>query len=635
MDSPQLPPRDIPSAETAIQKGSSNGNADSSQILLKLNPYLKISKEMAKVINPLSSRMLPSLLLQAYKPPALVRIKEDHQCPLGTLSLKQHQILVILSSIPSLNIVTGTKDGQIFKLAAYDNQALFSPSTPHAKQLYTYKDLLSAPEQPCLVSPLSDFRDKKNRLIEKGTPLLVKWSHSHFKRSTPKLRTLDKEAVYIPSDIPVQFSSRPQDTCLVLNDLLEHFQLPLSVTSISGDQVELCRVEKEDTLIARLQFEGDTNHNFYIPTSLPIMFEVLRANEVEKAPLNLDNPRTTKKGINKSKSINRGRITDKSSSPFIMAKRSLSFESLNIETSVEEGENTSSQSFPVQTIQTIKDSYRARHTKVKEALPSITHSSQEEPTPNHTIPSIEDRMKGHLPMFHHFAAMQHPITPAGMPRPNITLPQDRYIPENKEIIHSAGKIHGNILQPLEGYLTMQPTHLSTPDSRVKHNTETPTPTPDHEEYVVMKSQLPSSDTLVAQRMAVLRKDTDDLTECHEPETNTTSSRDTNPLEHYNYKEDIETYSNVNRFHIQHELEEVHFLKKLTVSQILQLLKSFNLACYCKMFQSEMISGELFVLINDKMLDELGVCKEIHRMKIKLIAKGTIPSKHIFNCQNKM
>ena len=302
MAAPPLPPRDYldqgsdsPESSTlqnlsvptdhVSESGERRESLGLVEKYIKLHPELDISLKSANQFQSTSNPMSLSTFLQAYKPPALVRIKEDHQCPLGTLSLKQHQILVILSSIPSLNIVTGTKDGQIFKLAAYDNQALFSPSTPHAKQLYTYKDLLSAPEQPCLVSPLSDFRDKKNRLIEKGTPLLVKWSHSHFKRSTPKLRTLDKEAVYIPSDIPVQFSSRPQDTCLVLNDLLEHFQLPLDAYFLQSSsdgmiqKVELHREDKEDAVVGLLRFDTVIDPVFYIPSSLPVKLETIKTEE--------------------------------------------------------------------------------------------------------------------------------------------------------------------------------------------------------------------------------------------------------------------------------------------------------------------------------------------------------------------
>ena len=70
-----------------------------------------------------------------------------------------------------------------------------------------------------------------------------------------------------------------------------------------------------------------------------------------------------------------------------------------------------------------------------------------------------------------------------------------------------------------------------------------------------------------------------------------------------------------------KLKNIQALKKLTVNQILLLLEKMNLSEYRDAFEQEQIDGILLVSLDYEMLEELGVKKRIHKMRLRKIIEG--------------
>ena len=70
------------------------------------------------------------------------------------------------------------------------------------------------------------------------------------------------------------------------------------------------------------------------------------------------------------------------------------------------------------------------------------------------------------------------------------------------------------------------------------------------------------------------------------------------------------------------------LKSFTIIQIQELLKCMNLERYCESFKKEMINGEIFSSLTDEMLQELGVSKQLHRLRIKKVISGDTSVKNL-------
>ena len=70
-----------------------------------------------------------------------------------------------------------------------------------------------------------------------------------------------------------------------------------------------------------------------------------------------------------------------------------------------------------------------------------------------------------------------------------------------------------------------------------------------------------------------------------------------------------------------KLKNIQTLKKLTVNQILLLLEKMNLSEYRDAFEQEHIDGILLASLDNEMLEELGVKKRIHKMRLRKIIEG--------------
>ena len=73
-----------------------------------------------------------------------------------------------------------------------------------------------------------------------------------------------------------------------------------------------------------------------------------------------------------------------------------------------------------------------------------------------------------------------------------------------------------------------------------------------------------------------------------------------------------------------------YLRTLTLESVQTLLKAMNLSCYCESFAEEQIDGELFASLNNEMLQELGVTKSIHILRLKQVIRGMRSAKDILD-----
>ena len=90
-------------------------------------------------------------------------------------------------------------------------------------------------------------------------------------------------------------------------------------------------------------------------------------------------------------------------------------------------------------------------------------------------------------------------------------------------------------------------------------------------------------------------------------------------------DDIFDYSYVNMSGVDTQSNSKHKnidgLKKLTVNEILLLLEKMNLTQYRDAFEQEQIDGIFLSSLDNEMLEEIGVTKRIHKMRLKRIIEG--------------
>ena len=70
-----------------------------------------------------------------------------------------------------------------------------------------------------------------------------------------------------------------------------------------------------------------------------------------------------------------------------------------------------------------------------------------------------------------------------------------------------------------------------------------------------------------------------------------------------------------------KIKNIQALKKMTVNEVLLLLEKMNLSQYRDAFKEEMIDGISLSKLDNEMLEELGVKKRVHKMRLKNFIEG--------------
>ncbi|XP_065910805.1 uncharacterized protein [Dysidea avara] len=73
-------------------------------------------------------------------------------------------------------------------------------------------------------------------------------------------------------------------------------------------------------------------------------------------------------------------------------------------------------------------------------------------------------------------------------------------------------------------------------------------------------------------------------------------------------------------------ENIAYLKTMDVETVLQLLGDMNLAEYKDSFQREQVDGELLVVLSKQELEDLGVTKRIHQLRLTQLINGSSSAK---------
>ena len=211
-------------------------------------------------------------LVKAFKPPRVVQVKNYYHSPIGTVTIGEGQILVILDAKKG-KVVSGSDTGEeTFKLPITSKDIRFSPMFHHKVDMFTAKDLLSNAVLPSVVSPVRRFIDVKGKSVEAGTHLfLSKSKGTLFKHNHNTIKAQSQfGTVSISSSTNVHFTVGIKETALTLKEIDEYLSFPLSTKPVSEDddintipRVNLDSVQTEEIVTALIRF-ADT-------ASLPIL----------------------------------------------------------------------------------------------------------------------------------------------------------------------------------------------------------------------------------------------------------------------------------------------------------------------------------------------------------------------------
>ena len=211
-------------------------------------------------------------LVKAFKPPRVVQVKNYYHSPIGTLTVGEGQILVILDAKKG-KVVSGSDTGEeTFKLPVTSKDIRFSPMFHHKVEMFTAKDLLSNTVLPSVVSPVRTFTDIKGKSVEAGTHLFLSKSKGTLFKHNQNIIKAQSEfgTVSISSSIDVHFTVGIKETALTLKEIDEFLSFPLSTKPVSEDddintipRVNLDSIQTEEIVTALIRF-ADT-------ASLPIL----------------------------------------------------------------------------------------------------------------------------------------------------------------------------------------------------------------------------------------------------------------------------------------------------------------------------------------------------------------------------
>ena len=283
--------KSLPTDSTANEDFLTHSDPSSARAYLGRHSSLNISAEECTAFQPITDPIPLHSLSNTHTPPALVRIRSDYHSPMGIMSLHEGQIMVIMA-IQSAKVITALIEDEYCKMVPVVEKIIsFSPLENGTQHTYTYSELLQADPLPVIVSPMRTFTDKKRqKLIERGTRLLLKHKSSRIKREkTLRITDLNQIDITVPENTDVTFSAKPEDVCLSPEETVKHFTFPILVKPVSNDddintipKIELRRAEIEEVIVGMIRYEEVDMPITFMPSSIPVMLEIIKTENESK-----------------------------------------------------------------------------------------------------------------------------------------------------------------------------------------------------------------------------------------------------------------------------------------------------------------------------------------------------------------
>ena len=529
------------------------------EAFIRTHPAMNVTAEECKRLAPIGEPVVLQTFCNSFKPPALVRFVSDYYSLMGGISLGCGEILMIIT-VQSAKVIQGVIEDEPFKLVPQANQEIsFSPLENGTQHTYTYSELLQADPLPVIVSPMRTFTDKKRqKLIERGTRLLLKHKSSWIKREkTLRITDLNQIDITVPENTDVTFSAKPEDVCLSPEETVKHFTFPILVKPVSNDddintipEIELRRVETEEIAVGIIRFgQAEVSMNF-LPSSTPLKLEVIRIEE--------------------------------GSSPEGYVVITQHF--LN-KVSAKPTDNEASQNY-YDTVDGYDLPRETQKPKLGLAISSKRRSESLASEGGYVVTDLRPE------------SSQIPNKLTGCQKEDHPRQYEHFIPVHTP--PSPGDGRWKVLS-------------QRPTPKARQNKLTSKSISLDQETISERDELDQNLLVISSKVSV-GVQTDFVSVLTEASLNAQKTRSIAVQ-----TDDTSTGIPVFQNNIE---ENRALLRSLSVDQILQLLRNMKLECYQESFENELIDGELFSTLDDTTLSELGVNKILHCIRIKKVASGT-------------
>ena len=551
---------------------------------------------------PVSKRLSLKQFSKAYKPTCCVVSQSHFSSLLGNVNITEKQILEV-QEVKQAAVVYGCGiDGQDFTIPASSTDVLFAPIPPEGiSAVCGAGELLTSKFLPAVIVPKEPFADANGKSVDGGTHLFpqAKPKSTLFRSTRKTLKAASSNGeVVIDAYCPAHFSTRL--IALTLQEIVDHFSLPMNVKPISDDedlngvpQLLLNEVAMEDVIVASAKFDGHTEVPVMeLPTSFNIDVVVVRKMATQDVVKMIEGA-----GIKQAAAANMKRQLEDLVPPPLPEKGDALLRSLAPKPPPTRRRDSASSSDSNPDVE-----YEVVYDELSEP------GGQHHPRPRLSTPPT---MQGHgSELMHSPSLPNRPLSRLLPPKPpSLTTIQPvaisahtqntPYQPKAGEYMHlqrPSFPMDSDSYATVTGDMVARMKTYPTPQSWA------PTPPPSHAQErrsecmtsVGTSAALPTPDVFTPKAVSSFSYDTMSLS---------SSSQYSDPSD-----------------------ENIEYLKSLSCTRVLHLLESMRLECYREAFQHEQIDGEVLSSLDDEMLLELGVKSSLHRMRLKKVIRGVLSAK---------
>ena len=552
---------------------------------------------------PVSQRLSLKQFAKAYSSPSCIVSQSHFSSLLGTVNIAEKQILDV-QEVKQARVVYGCGiGGEDFTIPASSTDVLFAPIPPEGTGgVCTAGELLASKLLPAVVAPEESFTDANGREVDGETHLFLpaKPKATLFRSTRKTLKAMSPNGEVV-IDAQCQARFRTKLIALTLQEIVDHFPLPMNVKPISDDedlngvpQLILNEVVMEDIIVATGKFDGRTQVSLMeLPTSFNVDVVVVQQMATQDVVKMIEAA-----DINQAAAANLKRRLEDLVPPPLPEKGDALLRSLAPKPppARRQDSTSSSDSSPEVDYEAVYDelnepvgqSYSGPHLPMPIAIQSHGSKHVHSPSlPSRPPPRPPPLMSPSLPPTEaatisahaqHTMYQSKPGEYMHLQRPNPLMDCDGYSTVTADMV--AGR---------KTYPTPNPRAQVRPLSHVqeRRNSEFASP-------VGTSAAVPNPDTFPLKATSSLSYDTVSLSsflQCSDPCD-----------------------------------DNVEYLKSLSCTRVLHLLESMHLECYREAFQHEQIDGEVLSSLDDEMLVELGVKSSLHRLRLKKVIKGVSSAK---------
>lgn len=554
-----------------------------------------------------------SKLVKAFKPPRIIQVKNYYHSPIGTFTIGEGEILVILDAKKG-KVVSGSDESRdTFKLPVGNRDIQFSPIYNSKVESFSSSQLVECTVLPVVVAPAKTFTDAKGKCVEGGTHLFLSKSNSKSKSNRNTLKAKSRVGkVSITANTNARFTVNTRKTALTLTEIDEYLSLPISVKPVADDDdistipmVNLDSIHVEEIVTALVRF-ADTSvlPILQLPATLDITACVIAPKTKEDLTEIIEQA--------EADYVNLADLKRMSPPPPVPERCPIP------------------QSSPV-----LSPSNSCSHMK-EESLSLPTETTQSQSSGN-THPHLRDNdMKTSRPTSQ--GAQPHPqypryVMPPSRSQAELSLPTPfAAVDDENEYSEIPAFLQGTTpymyLTPHTAQLSPPPCSNSataSPPQLGKHTSlaqlsalcpevppSSPPANPLHSVAPLPRPPFPTSHSTVP-------------TPHSPPPLPLRRAPVPRPPAHQSVHTSLQPALNS-----ASSLPEanISYLRSLSTDQILCLLSAMSLECYCEAFRKECIDGELFASLDVEILQELGVKSKIHQLRLKKMQDGHHSAKSI-------